>query len=36
MSKPEEHFGNIDPLWRAIFSGEAQELRRGRNFFKLI
>jgi adenylate cyclase len=36
MSKPEEHLGNIDPLWRAIFSGEAQELRRGRNFFKLI
>jgi adenylate cyclase len=36
MSKPEDHFGNIDPFWRKVFTGEAPVLRRGRNFFKLI
>jgi len=32
----ESRFGKIDPLWRVVFNGEEPELRRGRNFFKLI
>jgi adenylate cyclase len=36
MSTAEDHFGSFDPLWRAVFTGDAPVLRRGRNFFKLI
>ena len=36
MSEAEDPFGDFEPLWLAVLSGEAPVLRRGRNFFKLI
>ena len=36
MSKAEDFFGNSEPMWRAILSGDETVLRRGRRFFKMI
>jgi adenylate cyclase len=36
MSKAEDFFGTVEPMWSAILSGDKPVLQRGRRFFKLI
>ena len=36
MVDPTDQIKQFNPLWRAIFSGEHPELRRGRKMFRLM
>ena len=36
MVDPTDQTKNFNPLWRAIFSGEHPELKRGRKMLRLI
>jgi adenylate cyclase len=36
VSEPEQSFDTVQPVWRAVFSGDVPDLRRGRRLFKLI